>query len=115
MKIINLTDHPVRLRPGDNGREAGIIYLPTSGRARLVSNTTIVGNVELRGVGIPMIEYRDRKVLDLPDQVDDQIYVVSGVVCDAVQRADVWTVGGKVVGRNGKVIAGRYLARWIRT
>jgi hypothetical protein len=111
-KLVNLTGRNVTLKPNDD--DPNRIFLPIEGRARVVSKPVTVGAVEYQGMTVAIVEYHERRVIDLPDEEPGTLYIVSGVVADAVQRDDVWTVGNKLIAASGKIIAGRWLVRYAK-
>ena len=76
MNIINLTAHPITIRP-DNGPE--VIYPPSGTVARIQSESTEVALVN----GIPVVQNHFGKVDGLPAYDVETVYIVSTMVAQA--------------------------------
>jgi hypothetical protein len=101
MKFINLTPHALTVE--------GLGTIPASGSiARVSVNSTDVGTVG----GIRLRAQLKGQVTGLPAPADDTIYIVSGMVLDALgglRRGDVVApdTGADAIRENGQIIAVR--------
>jgi len=107
--LVNLTPHPIVVRT-DNGD----ITFPASGQvARVTSQQTIAGYIELDGESIPIMKTTYGQVEGLPVPKTGTIYVVSGLVMAALAgtRDDViqpdTSPAGAIRDGDGRIVAVR--------
>jgi hypothetical protein len=82
--LVNLTPHEVILY--DSIGQSIVLKIPPSGRvARVAVKSEIVG--EVNGILIRKTTYGD--IVDLPDQQEDTVYIVSTVVLLALQAKGI--------------------------
>ena len=101
-KVINLTPHDVVIR--QRGKE---VRIPSSGVIRLKEETQVIGEVEINGMEIPLIEKKYVPVEFQPEP--DKIYLVSTLVkqCFAnVENVIVPDTGSTAIrDENGRIVA----------
>ena len=101
MKFVNLTPHALTVE--------GLGTIPASGNiARVSVNSTDVGTV----VGVRLRAQLKGQITGLPAPADDIIYIVSGMVLDALggtRRGDVVApdTGADAIRENGQIVAVR--------
>jgi hypothetical protein len=103
MKLVNLTPHTLNIHT-DNGVES---IEPSGQVARVDSESTPaepIGN-------IPTFHVEFGEVTDLPEPQEDVVYIVSGMVSDAISRRDVLSPGQLVRDENGRPIGCKGLRR----
>lgn len=103
MEIVNLTPHDIHIVTGITYADwDGIVTIPRSGTiARVQTDSVIVGHVN----GIPLTRVVYGNVIDLPDETDDTMYVVSVLVRLArPDRTDLASPGDLVRNDAGVVI-----------
>lgn len=105
MNVKNLTPHEIVVRP-DNRRER--IFAPSGTVARVSSVLIHRDAVD----GIPVVVAKWGNVDDLPDPVDDTIYIVSSLVLSHVHdRTDVvspdTSPSGAIRDDQGRIVAVR--------
>lgn len=83
MNLINLTPHAINIVNSDGSTTS----IPASGKIARVDSTVVnIGSIN----GIPLVRTVFGDVIDLPDAVDDTIYIVSTMVLNRVPgREDV--------------------------
>jgi len=89
-KIVNLTPHELVLM--DETGENEIAHIPVAGEAaRVGTRATKIGQVEIDGHDVPVVETTFGETENLPEPLDDTTYVVSIIVLQAVRgvRKDV--------------------------
>lgn len=112
MRVVNLTPHPIVLHA-----DGATITIPPSGVVcRAAERVETVGAIEVDGATIPVrrIEYGAPE--GLPEPQPGVIYVVSGIVAQAVRayypdRDDVFVVTDPVRDDSGRIVGARALAR----
>lgn len=103
--FINLTPHPINIHNADGDLVTTVA--PSGTVARVSQSDTVVDTVD--GVDILAVTYGD---LDgLPDPVDGTMYIVSGMVRAATDRADVLSPGPLIRNDAGQPIGCRGLVR----
>lgn len=104
--IINLTPHAVSFINADG---ATVLTVEPSGTiARVSSSITKTGEI----AGLPVTETVFGEVQDLPEQIDDTIYLVSSLVAQRVpDREDVFIPAESVRDSAGRIIGCRSLGR----
>lgn len=105
--IINLTPHPITIRPQD-GEE--IVIEPTAPAARVAVKSVQVGTID----GIPVMQSEYGAIENLPDPVDGVFYVASMLVAQRAARADVLSPdsGPTAIREHGQIVAVRALVAW---
>lgn len=83
-RLVNLTGHPLTVTSGNKS-----IRLRSEGRARINSSIREVGDIEIEGLSIPVLELQEKSIEELPEPEEGVIYIVSGIVATAAQRDDV--------------------------
>ena len=106
MRLVNLTPHPVVLRPGAEAT------LPPSGQvARIIpAETREIGRLPVHGAWIPVVaEAGERRVEGLPAPEEGALFVVSRAVAEAVRDRDDLVVPDDLIRDPGGAIvaAGR--------
>ena len=104
MNFVNLTPHALNIVQSD-----GSFYtLPPSGQvARVATTRTIVNEID----GIEIYETQFGEVEGLPERNSQDILIVSALVAQRANRADVYSPGELVRDESGKVIGCRGLTR----
>ena len=102
MKIINCTPHPV-VWVDKNGNKT--VFEPSGDVPRLETNTQKAGWID----NIPLVRNVMGEVVGLPDPVDDVVYIVSFLVCQACpDRTDLvapdTTPESVVRDENGRIV-----------
>lgn len=98
--IVNLTPHTVTI-VGEDGATVATIA-PSGLVARVATKSEMVGKTES---GIPLFATRYGQVTGLPEPEPDTIYVVSGMLLNAVpHRTDVWQPGELLRDESGRVV-----------
>jgi len=127
MKLVNLTPHPITLQGEDTK-----VTIPPSGKvARVVEEQRASALLAFQGdkvdgdkvddlipiYSVPLVDLSVRKVVDLPDPEDGTLYIVSRPVALALAgtRADVVVPDDFVRDDQGRIIAARRLARFIKS
>ena len=123
MKLVNLTPHPLTLQGEDTK-----VTIPPSGKvARVVEEQRGSALLAFQGdkvnddlipiYSVPIVDLAVRKVVDLPDPEDGTLYIVSRPVALALAgtRADVVVPDDFVRDDQGRIIAARRLARFIKS
>ena len=122
MKLVNLTPHPLTLQG-----EGAQVTIPPSGKvARVVEEQRASALLAFQGdkvddlipiYSVPLVDLSVRKVVDLPDPEDGTLYIVSRPVALALAgtRADVVVPDDFVRDDQGRIIAARRLARFIKS
>ena len=104
VEFVNLTPHQLNVH--DN--QGNVITLPSSGKVRLSTEYKKVETVH--GIDIFTCEYGE--IEGLPEPQDGKIYVVSGLVKQAVpNRRDVVSPGELVRDEHGRPVGCRGLRR----
>lgn len=91
MRLVNLTGHELKLTDG-----SAIVVLPSEGRARVISESSHIGDVELTdlpGFHVPITRLVEKEVVNLPPPTDGTLFVVSGIVAAHSPRMDVVAPG----------------------
>jgi hypothetical protein len=107
--LVNLTPHPVNLVT-----DGGTVVVPPSGLvARVALHPDVpVGTVELDGVTVPIVATSaSGDVTGLPEQRDGVLVVVSRLVAEVSERADLVIPHDAVRDATGAVVGCRALAR----
>lgn len=108
--FINLTGHPLDLTDGVH-----VIRLLPAGRARIRTSmrqkVTFVGD---GGLLLPGLESEHIQIDDLPEPSPGIVYIVSGMVADAANRADVWAPARKLRSEQGIKGARALIRNWKR-
>lgn len=108
MKIINLTPHPLTL-VGDNGT----LQVPPSGQlARLAVTRTALAPVTIDGVTLLVSHPTLGEITGLPPAEDGVILIVSALVAEAANRADVFSPGELIRSPEGAVIGAKGLCSY---
>ena len=95
MKIlINLTPHAI------HETTTGRTFVPSGNVARVSVSYEEAGTLD----GIPLFKATYGSIEGLPDESQDTIYIVSGLVASAVKRADVVSPGDLVRDEAGKPV-----------
>ena len=104
--IINLTPHAVSIINADG---ATVLTVEPSGNiARVSSRTVQTGTLN----GLPVTQTEFGEVQDLPEPIDDTIYLVSSLVAQRVpERRDVFIPAESVRDSAGRIIGCRSLER----
>ena len=98
MNIINLTKHVVSIVTNNNNV---IDFQPSGIEARCVENTIHVGDID----GIPVFETGYGDVIDLPEQKEDTIYIVSTLVrLASPDRHDLYSPAKPVRNEAGQIV-----------
>lgn len=102
--LVNLTPHQIIIRP-DNAPE--IVVPPTAPATRCAVTSVSAGTVN----GIPLVRQEFGQVENLPAPIPDVVYIVSTLVAQRAQRADVASpdTGPTAIRENGQVVAVRNL------
>jgi hypothetical protein len=107
-KIINLTPHPLTL-VGDNGT----LQVPPSGQlARLAVTRTALDSVTIDGVTLPVSRPSLGEITGLPPAEEGVILIVSALVAEAANRADVYSPGELLRSPEGVVIGAKGLCSY---
>lgn len=102
-QLVNLTGHKLSLTDG-----SVIKTLPSQGRARVVSESEPLGEVEIDEFNktLPITALYEQTILYLPEPEEGTLYIVSGIVASAAsERDDVVAPGQLLRTENGRVIA----------
>lgn len=92
MAILNLTPHAVNVD--------GTVFLPSGNVARVSSISVDAGVFE----GVPLARTSFGNVIDLPDQQDGTLLIVSGMVRSALpNRLDLASPGDLIRNESGQV------------
>ena len=104
MNFVNLTPHALNIVQAD-----GSVYtLPPSGQvARVATTRTVVNLVD----DIEIYETQFGEVEGLPERNGQNLFIVSALVAQRANRADVYSPGELVRDGDGKVIGCRGLTR----
>jgi len=109
MALVNLTPHPIVVRT-----DGGDVTIPPSGQvARVTSQQTLAGYIDLDGVQIPVQRTTFGQVECLPAPAPDTVYIVSGLVLSALAgtRPDVvqpdTSPAGAIRDGDGRIVAVR--------
>lgn len=104
MNFVNLTPHALNIVQSD-----GSVYaLPPSGQvARVATTRTVVNEID----GIEIYETKFGEVEGLPERNGQDLLIVSALVAQRANRADVYSPGELVRDGDGKVIGCRGLTR----
>ena len=107
MEIVNLTPHAIAVELSEGERR---IFAPSGSIARVQSTSIVIGNVD----GVPVSRATLGAVTGLPPAADGVIFLVSAMVAQAAQRADVVSpdTGPTAIRENGQVVAVRGLTAW---
>lgn len=109
--IRNLTPHALVLR-GQDGQE---VTVPPSGIVvRVAPIESLVGEIAMDGVAVPLIETMFGQIVGLPEPQEGTMYVVSSIVRAALpagSRPDVLVPARLVRDAQGRVIAAAALSR----
>lgn len=109
MKIKNLTPHPLSL-VGEGG---GTLEVPASGQlARLAVTRTALDPVTVDGVTLLVSRPTFGEITGLPPAEAGVIIVVSALVAEAANRADVFSPGELIRSPEGAVIGARGLCAY---
>ena len=106
MEIVNLTPHAIAVELSDGRR----IFAPSGSIARVDSKSAVIGNFD----GVPVSRATLGAVTGLPPAADGVVYLVSAMVAQAAQRADVVSpdTGPTAIRENGQVVAVRGFTAW---
>lgn len=104
MRFVNLTPHKLTILGDD---DQVVKTIDSSGVARVDVQRTQVDSID----GVPIYDSTYGDVDGLPDPQDDTMYVVSGLVASATDRADVVSPGDLVRDDDGNVVGARGLTR----
>lgn len=108
MKLINLTPHPLTL-VGDNGT----LTVPPSGQiTRLAVTRTACAPVTVEGVTLTVSRPTLGEIVGLPANQPGVILVVSALVAEVADRADVMSPGELLRDGNGAVVGARGLCAY---
>lgn len=103
MEILNLTPHEVTLLDFD---DSVLMRIPSTGLARVSTESVVVGVVN----GIPLTHTTYGEVEGLPEQREDVLLIVSGLIRSACpDRTDLCQPGLQVRDGEGRVIGCRSL------
>ena len=104
MNFVNLTPHALNIVQAD-----GSVYtLPPSGQtARVGTTRTVINEID----GIEIYETQFGEVEGLPERNGQDLFIVSALVAQRANRADVYSPGELVRDGDGKVIGCRGLTR----
>ena len=106
--LVNLCPHALAIQPGDESTR--ITILPTVPAARVAVTNAVERTVN----GIPISRSVYGAIENLPDTATDVIYIVSMLVAQRAQRADVVSPdsGPTAIREAGQVVAVRGLVAW---
>jgi hypothetical protein len=103
MKLKNLTPHPLTI-VGENGT----IQVPPSGQlARLAVTRTALDPVNCDGVTLPVSRPTMGEITGLPPAEEGVMIIVSALVAEAANRADVYSPGELIRSADGAVIGAK--------
>jgi hypothetical protein len=114
MRIVNLTGHELVL-----GTEDGQVRYISRGKVRLDTRYKTVDQIRLQDengkrsdVELPLLELANGETTTLPTQINNVLYVVSGIVAGRVRRPDIVAPARLHRGQSGKVEYARALLRY---
>lgn len=109
MKFVNLTPHKISIWISD---EHGKIDIePTAPPARIAQRDELIGFTEIEGWTIPLVKTYYGQVENLPEPIEDTVYITSALVAAIVKREDVVSpdTGPSAVREAGQIVAVRRL------
>lgn len=104
MNFVNLTPHALNIVQAD-----GSVYtLPPSGQvARVATTRTVVNEID----GVEIYETQFEQVEGLPERNEQDLLIVSALVAQRANRADVYSPGELVRNDAGQVVGCRGLTK----
>lgn len=107
MNIINLTPHRIVIFSSADAAEPSVMVEPSGQVARVSATTTPKASALSAEYGFPTVRLTFGEVTGLPESKDGIVYIVSGMVLDAVgksqpDRQDVWAPGELLRGPDGQ-------------
>jgi len=108
--IKNLTPHPLTIVG-----EGGTLQVPTSGQiARLAVTRTALDPVLIDGVTLPVSRPSLGEITGLPPAEEGVILIVSALVAEAANRADIFSPGELLRSQEGAVIGAKGLCSYYK-
>ena len=110
MNIINLTPHAITII----GENKNLVIEPSGIVTRIGSYTKTVGLLIAENQGpfeIPITVTKYDEVENLPEPVNDTIYIVSAMVANAIKRHDLYIPNENVRDDKGRIIGCKSLGR----
>jgi len=120
IKIKNLTPHPLtivgdRLISGGEILKGGTLQVPPSGQiARLAVERTALDPVTIDGVTLPVSRPKLGEITGLPPAEEGVILIVSALVAEAANRADIFSPGELLRSPEGVVIGAKGLCSYYK-
>lgn len=110
MEIVNLTPHAITII----GENKNLVIEPSGIVTRIGSYTKTVGLLIAENQGpfeIPVTVTKYDEVENLPEPVNDTIYIVSAMVANAIKRHDLYIPNETVRDDKGRIIGCKSLGR----
>ncbi len=107
IKLVNLTPHKIIIFASADAAEASVEVEPSGSIARVSATTSPKASALSVEYGFPTVRTVFGEVTGLPDRWDGVVYIVSGMVLDAVgkkqpDRHDVYAPGELLRGPDGQ-------------
>ena len=107
MNIVNLTPHKIVIFASADAAEPSVVVEPSGQVARVSATTSPKASALSAEYGFPTVRTVFGEVTGLPDRWDGVVYIVSGMVLDAVgksqpDRQDVYAPGELLRGPDGQ-------------
>lgn len=107
IKLVNLTPHKIIIFASADAAESSVEVEPSGSIARVSATTSPKASALSAEYGFPTVRLTFGEVTGLPDRWDGRVYIVSGMVLDAVGRSqpdrhDVYAPGELLRGPDGQ-------------
>ena len=107
IKLVNLTPHRIVIFASADAAESSVEVEPSGSIARVSATTSPKASALSAEYGFPTVRLTFGEVTGLPDRWDGRVYIVSGMVLEAVgksqpDRQDVYAPGELLRGPDGQ-------------
>ena len=107
IKLVNLTPHKIIIFASADAAESSVEVEPSGSIARVSATTSPKASALSAEYGFPTVRLTFGEVTGLPDRWDGVVYIVSGMVLDAVgkkqpDRHDIYAPGELLRGPDGQ-------------